>query len=109
MDTVTISDARQFSLQGVQKNDLLHSDSLHIQLFCFEAGQRDEEVRSEKPRVYQGLEGEALVRGRENSDGKSEASVRLGKGKLLHVPANTAHTLENAGGGLLVLLATRAL
>jgi mannose-6-phosphate isomerase-like protein (cupin superfamily) len=37
-----------------------------------------------------------------------EELVRLGKGRLLRVDQGTVHTLENAGGGLLVVLSTRA-
>ena len=101
MTPTTISDARAFSLDSVQKNDLVKTDDIHAQLLCFEAGQRDEEEQTSKTTVYQVLEGEALVR----QDGES---VRLGKGKLLSVPAGQAHTLENAGGGLLVVMATKA-
>jgi mannose-6-phosphate isomerase-like protein (cupin superfamily) len=35
-------------------------------------------------------------------------TTRLGKGTLLTVPAGVSHTLENAGGGLLVVMATGA-
>lgn len=99
---ITISDARSFSLEGVQKADLVKTDDVHIQLLCFEAGQSDDEGQAAKTSIYQVLEGEALIR----QDGES---VRLGKGKLLSVPAGHAHTLENAGGGLLVVMATKAL
>jgi mannose-6-phosphate isomerase-like protein (cupin superfamily) len=34
--------------------------------------------------------------------------VRVGKGKLLTIDAGTAHALENAGGGLLVVMSARA-
>lgn len=102
MTPITISDVRAFSLEGVQKGDLVKTTDVHVQLLCFEAGQRDKEESASKTTIYQVLEGEALVR----QDGES---VRLGKGKLLSVPAGHAHTLENAGGGLLVVMATRAL
>jgi mannose-6-phosphate isomerase-like protein (cupin superfamily) len=102
MDTITISDARQFSLKGIQRNDLVKSKDLQIELICFEAGQRDVESGYDKTCVYQVLEGELLIK-------QDDASKRLGKGKLLTVPAGSKHTLENAGGGLLVVMATRAL
>jgi quercetin dioxygenase-like cupin family protein len=101
MDTITISDARQFSLKSVQRSTLVEDKNLHIELICFEAGQRDQELGQDKTCVYQVLEGELLLK-------QNDASQRLGKGKLLTVPAGTKHTLENAGGGLLVVMATRA-
>lgn len=101
MTTVTISDARQFSLSGIQRNELLATDDFRVTLLCFEAGQRDDERSHDGSCLYQVLEGEALVR-------RGEDSQRLGKGRLLAVPAGTPHLLENAGGGLLVVMATRA-
>jgi quercetin dioxygenase-like cupin family protein len=101
MDTITISDARRFSLKSIQYSDLVKSKDLHIELICFEAGQRDKEVSHAKTCVYQVLEGELLIK-------QDEVSKRLGKGKLLSVPASAKHTLENAGGGLLVVMATKA-
>ena len=101
MTIVTLSDARRFSLDDVQRADLLDEAGLSAELLCFEAGQRDEEQRRDGPSLYQVLEGEALLRiGGERH--------RLGKGKLVSMPAGTEHVLENAGGGLLVVLATRA-
>jgi quercetin dioxygenase-like cupin family protein len=101
MDTITISDARQFSLKSIQHSDLVKAKDLHIELICFEAGQRDKETSYPKTSVYQVLEGELLIK-------QDDVSKRLGKGKLLTLPANSKHTLENAGGGLLVVMATRA-
>jgi mannose-6-phosphate isomerase-like protein (cupin superfamily) len=102
VQTVNINEARRFSLRDVQRNDLVKTATLHVELLCFEAGQRDEEAAHAADRVYQVLEGEALVR-----DG-SATTKRLGKGMLLAVPAGVPHTLENAGGGLLVVMATGA-
>jgi quercetin dioxygenase-like cupin family protein len=102
MDTITISEARQFSLKGIRRNDLVKSQDLHIELICFEAGQRDGESGYDKTCVYQVLEGELLLK-------QDNTSKRLGKGKLLTLPAGSKHVLENAGGGLLVVMATRAL
>jgi mannose-6-phosphate isomerase-like protein (cupin superfamily) len=102
MDTVTISDARQFSLKSIQRQDLVKTQDLHIQLICFEAGQRDKELSHSKTCVYQVLEGELLIR-------EGDVSKRLGKGKLLTVPASHKHTLENAGGGLLTVMAVEPL
>lgn len=101
MKTVHIHDARSFSLRDVQRRELVRSDDLHVELLCFEAGQRDGEITPEHDRLYQVLEGEMIVRG-------PDGSTRLGKGTLLCVDAATPHTLENAGGGLLVVLATGA-
>lgn len=102
MDTITISDARQFSLKTIQHSDLVKTKDLHIELICFEAGQKDKEVSHGKTCVYQVLEGELLIK-------QNDISKRLGKGKLLTVPAGRNHTLENAGGGLLVVMATKSM
>ncbi|MDE0100401.1 MAG: cupin domain-containing protein [Truepera sp.] len=101
LKTVIISDARRFSLQGVQREPLVETDDLSISLLCFEAGQRDEESRFEQGVVYEVREGEVLIR-------QGGDRVRLGEGRLLIVPAGQAHTLENAGGGLLVIVATQS-
>ena len=98
MKTATIGDARAFSLDAIVKNDLIATEDLHVRLLCFEAGQTDEEATLSAGVVYQVLEGEALVRGREDRH-------RLGKGRVMAVPARTPHVLENAGGGLLVVMA----
>lgn len=99
VETATISDARAFSLDVIEKNDLIATDDLRVRLLCFEAGQTDEEATLATGVVYQVLEGEALVRGRGDRH-------RVGKGRVLAVPAGTPHVLENAGGGLLVVMAT---
>jgi quercetin dioxygenase-like cupin family protein len=98
VDIISISSARKFSLKEVSVQDLITGD-IQVRLICFEAGQRDEESQKDADVVYQVLEGEALVR----AGGETE---RLGKGKLLKIPAGTPHVLENAGGGLLVVMAT---
>ncbi len=98
MNIVTIGDARRFSLAGVQHSDLVDQDDLRVAMLCFEAGQIDEPRDLGHTAVYQVLEGEALVRAGEETE-------RLGKGKLLSVPAGLGHRIENAGGGLLVVLA----
>lgn len=100
MEIVSINEARRFSSQAIQKNELMARGDLSVQLWCFEAGQRDEEQLAGE-RIYQVLEGEVLVR-------LGDERQRLGKGKLLRIPANTAHVLENAGGGLLVVMALSA-
>jgi quercetin dioxygenase-like cupin family protein len=102
METITISDARQFSLKRIQHSDLVKTKDLHIELICFEAGQRGKELSHDKTCVYQVLEGELLIR-------QDDVSKRLGKGKLLTVPAAHKHALENAGGGLLTVMATKTL
>jgi quercetin dioxygenase-like cupin family protein len=99
--TVTISDARRFSLVGVQRRPLISQDGLTVELVCFEAGQAEDVRSASASVVYQVLEGEALVR-------VDDATLRLGKGKLLSIEAGKGHALENAGGGLLVVLATQA-
>ncbi len=101
MKTVTIADARRFSLEGVQRRSLIDEGDLKVELVCFEAGQGEEKRSLGASVVYQVLEGEALVR-------SGGATSRLGKGKLMSLPAGTEHALENAGGGLLVVLATQA-
>lgn len=98
MDIVTFSDARRFSLAGVQHTDLVTQDDVRVTMACFEAGQLDEPRNVAHSTVYQVLEGEALVRVGDDTE-------RLAKGRLLTVPAGVAHRLENAGGGLLVVLA----
>lgn len=101
MERVNIQQARRFSLEGVQRQTLTELGDLTLVLLCFEAGQQDAERTAAGSTVYQVLEGEALVR----AAGSTE---RLGKGKLLTVGAGTAHIVENAGGGLLVVLAMQA-
>ncbi len=100
MKSITIREARRFSSQAIQKVDLLKSHDLHLRLLCFEAGQKGDEGAPPFDLVYQVLEGEALI------SAAGETGQRLGKGKLLLLPAGTSHSLENAGGGLLVIMAT---
>ena len=102
MHTVSIADARQFSLKEVQDSQLLSTADIEVNLICFEAGQKHIETSHPKTMLYQVLEGEALIQ-------QDDISKRLGKGKILSLEANTRHKLENAGGGLLVVMATRAL
>ena len=101
MHTVAISEARRFSLARVERNTLIDAADLRVDLVCFEAGQREAVLSYAATTTYQVLEGEALVRA-------GEEVVRLGKGKLLRVDAGTSHALENAGGGLLVVMSARA-
>ena len=101
MKTVTISDARRFSLEEVERRPLVEQGCITVELVCFEAGQRDDVGSPGGSVVYQVLEGEALVR----IGGETH---RLGKGRLMTLSAGEAHALENAGGGLLVVLATQA-
>ncbi len=100
MQTHPIADARRFSLREVQRHDLIAQEGLVIELLCFEAGQRLEGPAEPSGCVYQVLEGEALVR-------EPSGSTRLGKGVLGSLAAAAEHTIENAGGGLLVVLRTR--
>ena len=99
MNIVNIADARRFSLDAVQSRELVTEGDLSVTLHCFEAGQRDDDHSFGSSCLYQVLEGEVLLR----HDGGSD---RVGTGKLVNVPAGTRHHLENAGGGLLVVLAT---
>lgn len=101
MKTVTIADARRFSLDQVERAELGNHPDLSVELLCFEAGQSLDGLSTPGTVVYQVLEGEALLR-------TSAERARLGKGKLTSVPAGERHTLGNAGGGLLVVLATAA-
>lgn len=96
-----LADARRFSGTEVQRAELWQEAGLAAELWCFEAGQRLEVDAPQGPRSYQVLEGEALL----DAGG---ARHRLGKGRLAGLTADEAHALENAGGGLLVVLATRA-
>ncbi|MEJ2667563.1 MAG: cupin domain-containing protein [Deinococcales bacterium] len=101
MKITTIADARRFSLDAVQKTELAAGGDLSVSLLCFEAGQKDEDQTFGASCIYQVLEGEVLLR----HDGGSE---RVGTGRLITVPAGSRHHLENAGGGLLVVMATHA-
>lgn len=101
MNTVTISEARRFSLEQVQRRELAGHPDLNVELLCFEAGQSLAGLNASGTVIYQVLEGEALLR----SQGER---ARLGKGKLTSLAAGEEHTIENAGGGLLVVLATAA-
>lgn len=101
MNTVTISEARRFSLQQMQRRELASHPDLGVELLCFEAGQSETGLNPTGTVIYQVLEGEALLR----SHGER---VRLGKGKLTSLSAGEEHAIENAGGGLLVVLATAA-
>jgi len=98
MNIVTISEARHFSLEEVQRRGLAGHPDLDAELLCFEAGQSLAGLRNSGTTFYQVLEGEALL----NAGG---TRARLGKGKLADVAADEDHTIENAGGGLLVVLA----
>lgn len=100
MQTHSIADARHFSLREVQRRTLVEHDGLVVELLCFEAGQRLEEAPDPSACVYQVLEGEALVR-------EPNGTTRLRKGVLGSLAAGAEHTLENAGGGLLVVMRTR--
>lgn len=102
MKKVNIQEARRFSTEGVNVEVLLEEGDLRSELLSFEAGQSLEPRSLEKSVVYQVLEGEAIV-------SAGGARDRLGKGRLLSIPGGTEHVLENAGGGLLVVLAHRAL
>lgn len=101
MQTHAIADARRFSLRDVQVRQIVHQGGVLIELLCFEAGQRLEDADHAAACVYQVLEGEALVR-------EPSGTSRLGKGVIATVDAGTEHALENAGGGLLVVMRTRA-
>lgn len=101
MKTATIGEAREFSLKEIRRNELMRAGELEASLICFEAGQRDEETLHPATSIYQVLEGEALVY-------QGEDRERLGPGRLLAVAGGEPHVLENAGGGLLVILAIRA-
>jgi quercetin dioxygenase-like cupin family protein len=99
MQTVNIANARRFSLAEVQVGRLLDVEGMSCELVCFEAGQ-SWPGRDGQAVVYQVLEGEALVR-------VGDATERVGKGRLVALGGDESHALENAGGGLLVVLAVR--
>jgi mannose-6-phosphate isomerase-like protein (cupin superfamily) len=100
MQPIALSTARHFSLARVERRPLVAAADLQIDLVCFEAGQREPLMAYDHTVVYQALEGEALVR-------VADTVVRLSSGRLLPVDAGVEHSLENAGGGLLVVMATR--
>lgn len=101
MKKVGIQEARKFSLSQVQVQPLVEQQDLTCELMCFEAGQGAEGGTHAGSSIYQVLEGEALI-------SSVDARERLGKGRLVTVPGGVEHKVENAGGGLLVVLATRA-
>lgn len=98
MQTVNISKARRFSLDAVQVDELATAGGMSAQLVCFEAGQSWQ--GGSEAVIYQVLEGEALLRA-------GQSTERVGKGRLATLGSGEAHTVENAGGGLLVVLAVR--
>ena len=101
MKITAIADARRFSLEAVQRTELVDGGDLSVSLLCFEAGQKDADQTFQAGCIYQVLEGEVLLRHEGGSD-------RVGTGRLVSVPAGARHHLENAGGGLLVVMATHA-
>jgi quercetin dioxygenase-like cupin family protein len=101
MNTVSIQDARKFNLKQPERQPLLRAPDLHVELLCFEGGQTLADQTPTSTTSYQVLEGELMIRAQ-------GATQRLGKGKLLQASAGETHTLENTGGGLLVVLATRS-
>lgn len=105
LTVAAISDGRSFSLESVQITELVATSDLRVELLCFEAGQGIEERSLGGGVVYRVVEGEAIVRSPALDKG---GRMRLGKGRLLAVPAGTPHRIENAGGGLLVVSATVA-
>lgn len=101
MKKVNISSRRKFSLDSVQTVPVVTAPGLELELLCFEAGQRTGDIRNQFTVSYQVLEGELIVR--------SESSrEQAGSGSLITVNPDSEHTLENAGGGLLSVLAIRA-
>lgn len=101
MHVTTIADARRFSLERAEVRTLIDAPDFRSELLCFEAGQRLEPTASAATTTYLVLEGEALVR-------SDAASLRVGPGRLLRVDAGERHALENAGGGLLVVLTSHS-
>ncbi|MEY3021515.1 MAG: hypothetical protein RIS86_713 [Planctomycetota bacterium] len=99
MHVTAIAEARRFSLERPEVRTLVDTPDLKSELLCFEAGQRLEPVAAAHTITYLVLEGEALVRA-------DAVQLRLGQGKLLRVDAGERYLLENAGGGLLVVLAS---
>lgn len=101
MQPIALSTARKFSLSRVERTLLVDAADLKVELICFEAGQSLDPLSAGTTTAYQAIEGEALVR-------FGDSVVRLGQGRVLEVPAGTEHRVENAGGGLLVVLAMRS-
>lgn len=100
MQKTNIGAHRKFSLQSVQSVPVVNERDLQLELLCFEAGQKTSDINHTGTSVYKVIEGEAIVRGLNSRD-------VVGAGQLLTVGAGVAHNVENAGGGLLTVLAIR--
>lgn len=90
-----VSESRRFSLKGPLRDPLVQGETIAAFLLHFEAGQSLEPPAGEAS--YQVLEGDATFRA-----GETVERVRKGQ-VLIGAPAS----IENPGGGLLVILETR--
>lgn len=90
-----ISESRRFSLKQARREPLVQGETVAALVLHFEAGQALEPPPGEAS--YQVLEGEAAFRDGERVERASKGQVLIG------APAS----IENPGGGLLVILETR--
>lgn len=90
-----ISESRRFSLKQARREPLVQGEAVAALVLHFEAGQSLEPPPGEAS--YQVLEGEAVFR-----DGRRLERARKGQ-VLIGAPTS----IENPGGGLLVILETR--
>lgn len=100
MNIVNIAAKRRFSLDEVQAVPVASEADVTVELLCFEAGQRTEEISATGTVVYHVIEGEVIIRSQGERD-------QAGSGKLLTITGGEGHQLENAGGGLLTVMAIR--
>ena len=95
MQKRSISEGRKFSLKNPIRETLVQGEHVATYRLCFEGGQAYNPEPGEAS--YQVLEGDALF-----MDHNGPARARKGE-MVLGAP----HEIENAGGGLLVILETR--
>ena len=91
-----ISEVRRFSLKEPVREALVQGEGLTTYVLHLEAGQRRACDAGEA--TYQVLEGDAVFRGENGAETARKGSVLVGR------PTE----IENLGGGLLVILETRA-
>lgn len=96
MQKRAISDGRRFSLKKPVRTPLLAGQGVETFLLCFEGGQSLAPEPGEAS--YQVLEGDAVF-------ASPDASEKARKGQVL---VGSPERIENLGGGLLVVLETRA-
>ena len=96
MQKRSITEGRKFSLKQALREPLLQGEAVSAYRLFFEGGQAFNPEPGEAS--YQVLEGDALF-----MDHNGPARARKGE-----VIVGRPHEIENAGGGLLVILETRS-